>query len=49
MANTKFVYLGIVIVGLIGLNTGGVLDTSMKVMAQDNMTEMAGIEEASQE
>jgi hypothetical protein len=46
MTNTKFVYLGIVIVGLIGLSTGGVLNTSMNVQAQGNMT---GMEEAAQE
>jgi hypothetical protein len=51
MTSTKCVYLGIVIVGLIGLSSGGALDTSMKVQAQGNMTEMerAGMEEAAQE
>ncbi len=50
MTNTKFVYLGIIIAGLIGLSTGGVLHTSMKVQAShgENMTEMAGMEEATQ-
>jgi hypothetical protein len=45
MTNTKFVYVGIVVAGLIGLGTVGVLDTSMKVRAQDNMTGMTGMEE----
>jgi hypothetical protein len=55
MTSTKFVYLGIVIVGLIGLSTGGVFDTSMQAQAQgnmtdgENMTEMEGMEEAAQE
>jgi hypothetical protein len=55
MNNTKYLCLGLVIAGLIGLSTTGIFGTGMKVAAQemnmtgmaggDNMTGMAGMEE----
>lgn len=58
MTSTKYLCLGFVIAGLIGLSTAGILDTNMKATAQEmnmtemaggeNMTEMAGMEEGAE-
>lgn len=58
MTSTKYLCLGLVIVGVIGLSTAGILDTNMKATAQEmnmtemaggeNMTEMAGMEEGAE-
>jgi hypothetical protein len=43
MTSTKYLCLGLVIVGLIGLSTAGIFNTNMKATAQEmNMSGMAG-------
>lgn len=58
MTNTKYLCLGLLIVGLVGLGAAGILDANMKASAQEmdmsgmaggeNMTGMAGMEEEAQ-